>query len=283
MNYLMLTMVVLGVSIQSIAKKAYNNKVVGGAYSFSAASALLAMIVFIITSKGQLDFSVGLIKYSVLFAISYSAATAASFLAISTGSLSLTSLIIQYSLIIPTFYGFLMLGEEGKITLYIGIVLLLISLVFINFEGKQEKKITLKWMIFALIAFVGNGMCSTIQKVQQIEYGGKGKSELMIVALIITVVVLAIFAFVSEKGNVKTNLKTGSMWYIICGLANGIVNYLVLALSSRMDASVMFPVISAGGIILTALVSITIYKEKLSVQQKIGLVLGVVSIIALNV
>lgn len=279
----MLSLVVLGVSIQAIAKKAYNEKVTGGAFSFTAATALFALIIFIITSKGQFNFPPELLPYSAWFAICYCGACVCSFLAIVTGSLSLTSLVTQYSLIIPTFYGFIMLGEETKLTLFIGIALLLVSLIFINFEGKQEKKITLKWIIFVGIAFVANGACSTIQKVQQIEFDKMYKSELMIVALLITVVILLVVSLIKEKGKVVSNLKKCPVWYIICGVANGITNFLVLALSSRMPASVMFPVISAGGIILTAVVSMTIYKEKLSLQQKIGLVLGIVSIIALNI
>ena len=283
LNYLMLMLVVLGVSIQSIAIKAYKNKVQNVAYSFTVASVFFAMIIFIITSGGKLEFTSEILIYSVLFAVSYSAASVCSFLAISTGSLSLSSLVIQYSLIIPTFYGFIMLGESFKASLIVGILLLLISLVFINFEGKEEKKITFKWTIFAFLAFVGNGMCSTVQKVQQLEFGGKYKSELMIVALFISIIVLLCFALFTEKKNITYNLKKGFLWYLICGIANGIVNLLVLALSSKMPASVMFPVISAGGIILTAIVSVTIYKEKLSPQQKTGLILGIISIIALNI
>lgn len=60
------------------------------------------------------------------------------------------------------------------------------------------------------------------------------------------------------------------------------VNYLVLVLSNKMPASVMFPVISAGGVLLSALVSVMIYKEKLSAWQWLGIILGIIAIVALN-
>jgi multidrug transporter EmrE-like cation transporter len=67
------------------------------------------------------------------------------------------------------------------------------------------------------------------------------------------------------------------------GLANGGVNFLVLLLSLKMDASVMFPIISAGGILCATTLSVTVYKEKLSIVQKIGVALGVLAIVVLNI
>ena len=284
MNYLLLILVTLGVSTQQICKKAYNKKTGGGAFTFSAATSLVALIFFIITSKGEFHYPVKLWWYSFSFAICFCLASVCSFLAISTGSLSLTSLFTQYSLLIPTVYGLLFLNESASAFLLIGIVLLLISVIFVNFESKGEKKqITLKWLIFVFLAFVGNGACSAIQKVQQINFGGLYKNELMVAALGIVTVLLAIVSLFAEKENLAVNIKKGCGLFLICGFANGLVNFLVLVLSSKMPASVMFPVISAGGIVATALVSIFIYKEKLSKYQTIGLILGTISIIALNI
>ena len=282
MESILLILVVLGVSIQSISKKAYNEKNPSGAYSFSAASVVFALIVFLIVGKGKFEFEPRVLIYAVWFAVSYSVACVASFAAIATGSLSLTSLIIQYSLIVPSFYGLIALGEDISATLVIGLILLGISLIFVNLEGKSEKKITLKWVIFAFLAFAGNGACSTVQKAQQIEFNGMYKSELMIMALIISAIVVFAFAFFNEKKETAEHLKKGVVWYAVCGIANGLVNYFVLILSNTVPASVMFPIIAAGGIIVTALVSICLYKEKLSNQQKIGFVLGIFAIILLN-
>ncbi|MBR5528825.1 MAG: EamA family transporter [Clostridia bacterium] len=283
MNAIFLTLIIIGVSMQQVSKKAFNARVPGGVFGFSAASALAAAIVFLITSGGNLNFDPAIIAYSAAFATSYVTALVFSYLAVSTGSLSLSSLILQYSLIIPAFYGLVFLNEPAKTTLFIGIALLLVSVVLINLEGKTEKKtITLKWGIYALLAFVGNGACSTTQKIQQIRFDGNYKSEFMIIALIISVIVLGTIAIITEKRALIPNLKKGFVWYGMCGIFNGLSNFLVLVLSLRMAASVMFPVISAGGIAATAFISAFIYKEKMSGFQKAGLVLGIASIVMLN-
>ena len=281
-NILLLLTIVVFVSVQQVTKKAYNLKVSGGAMSYSAASCVAALVVFLITSGGKLTFSTEFLPYSLLFALSYSVTVVTGMLAIMVGPLSLTCLVTSFSLIVPTLYGIFVLQEPVSTNLFIGLGLLAAALVLINLEEKGEKKITLKWAIYVILAFVGNGMCSTVQKVQQIQLAGQYKSEFMIVALIISAVAMGIFALCTEKRQILPNLKTGFWLYAICGLANGGANFLVIFLSSRMAASVMFPVISAGGIVLTFLISLFFYKEKLSKWQILGSALGLVSVIFLN-
>jgi len=76
--------------------------------------------------------------------------------------------------------------------------------------------------------------------------------------------------------------KRGFWHFTLCGVANGVVNYLVLVLSNRLPASVMFPIISAGGVVLASLIAIFFYKEKLQWQQWLGMLLGILAIVALN-
>lgn len=282
MNAIFLLLVILGISAQHVTTKAYSTKA-GGAYSFSAAKTLTVLIVFTLTAGRNLTFSSESIIYSVAFAIAYSVNAIFTVLAINTGPLSLTSLIGQYSLIIPTLCGLLILNEEAGVALIIGIVLLLVSLLLINLEGKkEEKKITLKWGIYVFLSFVGNGGCSTIQKIQQIKCNGAYKSEFMIIALLISTIALFICTLISERDIMVHSFKKGFPYYSTCGLANGAVNFFVLVLATRMPASVMFPIISAGGIVTTALISIFVYKEKLSLPQKIGMVLGIEAVVVLG-
>jgi len=154
MNYLLLSLIILCQSVQNIAKKSYNLKESGGAYSFSAGSALAALLVFFLTSFGQLTFTADNVKWAVAFAAAYGISVVASMYAIRLGPLSLTSLLVSCSLIIPTFVGLIFLGEPVSEWLVIGIVLLLASLVLVNYEKKtSERKITLKWGLCVLAAF----------------------------------------------------------------------------------------------------------------------------------
>ena len=284
-NGILLALIVVFVSVQQVTKKAFSNRYTGGALTFSAASCVAALVVFLVTAGGDMQFSWDFVGYSLAFAGSYCFALVFGLLAIKVGPLSLSSLLTSFSLLIPTFYGIVALNEQTSVLLYLGLALLLGALVLINFEKKgEEKKITLRWVIYILLGFVGNGMCSTVQKIQQIQQTGLYKSEFMILALTISVVAVGLIAVFTERKQMIPALKKGAICFIPCGLANGIVNFLVIYLSApgRMAASVMFPVISGGGIVLTFLISLFVYKEKLSKWQLIGSGLGLISVVLLN-
>ncbi len=281
-NVILLCSIIVGVSAQSIIKKYYNNKSDDkGVFIFSAMSVLAACVFFVFSSGFKLHFTPEVLPYALGFAASFGTATVMGFLAIRSGSLSLTSLVTSYSLIIPSFYGIIFLHESASVWLWIGLALLAVSLFLIN-SKQGEVKITLKWVIFALLAFIGNGVCSTVQTVQQKTFDGQYKSELMIIALVIVAAVLFGIAFFSERDEIKPCLKCGTHWMLLCGLANGAVNLFVMLLSVRMNASLMFPLISAGGIVLTWVVSRFFYKEKLTVKQNLALVFGIVSVVFMN-
>ena len=294
MNALLLTLVVFGITTQHVTKKIYNQKNSGGAYTFSAISALVALLFFLIVSGGKLQFSAAIIPHAIGFAVTYSLSIVFTFLAIKEGPLSITSLITSYSLLIPSIYGLIAWGEEFTYLLLVGIVLLVISIFLVQFDPKkvamdakthpiEKKPLTLKWALYVSLAFIGGGGCSAFQKDQQLKFDGAYKNEFMIVALFITFIAISICALVFEKREVITYIRRGALLSSIGGAANGAVNLIVMMLSLRMAASVMFPIISAGGIVMASILSMTVYKEKLSAFQKVGLILGVSAIVVLNV
>lgn len=282
MNAVLLISIILGVSAQNIIKKPYTQKSGGkGAFIFGALSSMAAMLFFIVTSGG-FEWNVGVLPYAVGFAVSYAMAVVFSVLATACGPLSLTALVISFSLMIPTFYGLIFLHDERSVGLIPGLVLLGASLVLINLKS-DSVKITPKWLAFVFLAFVGNGMCSTVQKMQQDAFDGAYKNELMILALAMVSIGLLIISLFTELKSIKPCLKFG--WYLAlpCGIMNGIVNLFVMLLSARMPVSLMFPLVSGGGIVITYFVSRFIYKEKLTKLQLIGFVLGVGSVVLLNI
>ena len=105
----------------------------------------------------------------------------------------------------------------------------------------------------------------------------------MIVALVSGAVVLTIVSFIKEGKQISNYIKNGWLFGLLSGLFNGILNLLVMILSGRVSASFMFPLISAGGIIVTYLISKWVYKEELTKRQFVGFILGIASVIFLNI
>lgn len=244
--------------------------------------ALCAMVFFVAITRDW-SYSLPQLLPSAAFAVCYASATLFAVLAIKHGSLAKTTLIMSCSLLIPSFYGMLFLKEPVSATLVIGIILLVVALIMINYE-KDPAPATVKWAIFAFLAFVGNGMCSTVQKIEQNTYGDSGKNVFMIVALgLVAVIMFTMSAFSKdERENCKDIVGKGWIWAALCGVFNGLCNFLVLYLNPRIPASVLFPVISGGSVVMVFIYAILIQKEKFNARQKIGYALGVLSIVLLN-
>lgn len=278
----LLIAIIIGLTLQNTTKKSYNIATEkGGVYLFGIISALFAMVYFMFVSDG-FDWTSQLLLYALSFAISYAANVIFSVLAVSCGSLSLTALLCSYSLMIPTMYGVLFLREGVGVSFAIGLTLLVVSLLLVN-KNEGKASINIKWLLFTLLALVGNGMCCVVQNMQQRAFAGEYKSEFMIMSLGIVVLILLPMLVIFEKRKVITYIKKG--WHLgaICGVMNGLVNHFVMILSDRMSISLLFPLVSGGSIVATYFMSKYIYKEKLSVSQLIGFSLGTLSVVVLSI
>ncbi len=310
MAVLYIILIIIGLTAQNVAKKAFNVKFAdkaadtectanargggsGSVFTFGLISVLCTLLFFVFSSGFKLDFRLEVLPYSVGFALSYCTALIFSFYAIKYGSLSLSSLIGNYSLIIPTFFGILFLDEETSLFFFLGIAALMISLFLVNYKRTEKAEKTVdkgskgnrtdpRWFLFIALSFLGNGICSTVQTVQQKSFEGQYKSEMMIMALAIVAVILLTITLITERRNMIPVVKKGGIYMLLNGGFNGMVNLFVMLCAVIMNASVMFPIISAGGIIGTALISVLLYNEKLSKMQYVGFVLGIAAIVMLN-
>ena len=279
----MLGLAAMAVTCQNIFKKKFNKSCNGSAFFFTGMIAVCAMLFFVAFNR-DFYYAPALLGYSAGFALSYAAATIGAVLAMAHGSLAKSALIISCSLLIPGMYGILVLEEPTSATLWIGTPLLILALFLINYEKSAfAEKSSLKWCIFVFLAFLGNGMCSVVQKAKQ-KYTAEGNNLFMIVALAMVAIIMLAAAFLikEERIRIKKTIHHGVLPALICGVANGLTNLLVIYLNPRIPASTLFPVISGGNVTLSFLYSVLVLREKFSPRQTVGFLLGVIAIILLN-
>lgn len=284
MQYFLLLSVVLGAFLQNVFQKQYNLKTQGmnnASYVYNFMMAATSCILMIIVALFGFTFHLETLYYSLVFSVSYSLAVIFLFLAIHYGPLSLSSLFISFSLIIPTFYGLIFQQEQLSVFGIIGLICVFISIIMIN-SYKKGDKLSLKWFVFVILGFLGNGICSTVQKVHQINFPGMYQVEFMVFAMIVVTLIMGILLIFNRPTEFKPILKKGGVYASLTGGLNGMVNLLMLVLAAMLPATVLYPIVSGGGIALTFIVALTFYREKLSVVQYIGYFAGVASVILLS-
>ena len=286
MNYVLLALVALLLTLQKITQKRYNTICSSGAFLFSGMIALCAMCVFLAVTAVRQAFIWDPILWipAVGFGVSYAVGTVFVVLAIRNGSLAKTTLVTSYSLLVPAFSGLLILNESVRITMLAGILLLSLSLWLTHHRKEAEKKATVAWVVCVGLGFLGNGLCSTVQKLapHYADIAREGQSVYMILAFGLAALLLITASFLTKEREPGITLRRGAPLALLCGLCNGGVNLFVLFLNGRIPASVMFPTISAGQIILVCLYARLICRERYTKKQWAGFAVGILSVILLN-
>lgn len=243
-------------------------------------------------SKG-IDFSQS--KLVLLFALCFSVCNIFSVFALKTGPLGITGFVMSFSLIIPTLYGIIFLKENVGAIFYIAIALFVLSLLLVNVDfskkkGKEKVQITAKWVAFLSVAALTNGLCSVILTMagQQEKYPQNTKifhsAEFMLMALVLSALIILLSSLIFERKKLKGSIKFALIPASLTGFCTGIQNVLTMAFTGLflMPVAIYFPVLSGAQLILCFIFGRLIFKERYSPIQYVGIIIGLASVILLN-
>jgi len=156
MDYLFLFLITVGIYFQNICVKQFNTKIIdvrNASIIYSMFMSLSAAVVLGILFVFNHNICAETIFYAIGFGTSFATTLITQNLSIKEGPLSLTALIVSFSLLLPAIYGVIFLSESLSVFGYIGLVLLALSLLLINKLDRGEK-INKKWIICFYCIFV---------------------------------------------------------------------------------------------------------------------------------
>ena len=270
-------------SIMSSLFGRHNSKAENTSYLYSVIVTSAATITWGIICLLNEGFKLESIGFSVIYGAFYTIAMIGMFKAYQIGSVSLTAFIKQLSLIAVSVWGFIFWGNSLTLNIAIGIILIVVAL-YLCLKTKESggQKISLKWCLFAMMLLVGNAGCSIVQKYQQMAFNRNGNAFMFFGALF-SLLVSVVLYLINIKHKPKGITKHTLVYPVIGGISSAMLNLLILHLiTSSLSVSIIFPGIAVGGLSLTMFFSLVVYKEKLSVQQWCGFLIGVVALVFLN-
>ncbi len=209
--------------------------------------------------------------------------------AILGGSVSAT--IQRVSLIIPTIFAAIYYGEAFTRNHIFGVLLVLISIYLIIFLGKEKKqdqvskKDSSKILLYSLACFFGVGFSDVILKIAQQSYMGDTLDPAYITMLFPAALLTGLITLLFRRKDMPQfrSLKT---W--IGGLVLGCFNYaslyfFLMAMSSgNIPGTQLFPINSIGIIVLSTLLAILIYKEKINKFIIAGIAVAIAAIVLIT-
>lgn len=199
--------------------------------------------------------------------------------------LSVVSVATKMSVVIPIIFGLVYYKESLGTFKIIGIILALVALYLASIKTKDGIKIKPSNLIFPILVFLGSGIIDTTVKYLEGEFIAENdipifSAVIYAMSAIIGFVILAIQAL---KGKFEFQIKN-----VIGGIAIGIPNYfsiyfLVRAFRSGiLDSSGIFAINNVAIVMVSTILGIILFKEKLLPKNWIGIGLAVLSIILIS-
>ena len=210
------------------------------------------------------------------------------FLLLAKGGMTLYTLFLMTGgMTLPYLYGVLFLHEELTVFRSAGLVLIILSTALYNAGAGQQKRVSGHVWLLCGAVFVLNGFVSILSKMHQIEtilptsvtFGFAFWSSLS--GMLLT----SVFGVVLYRKCGKSALREAfgiktDFWFLLgvsaCAACAGGFSYLLQLFGAELlPATVLYPAITGGSILCSALADKLFFKTRLTPLQWFGLLLAV--------
>jgi drug/metabolite transporter (DMT)-like permease len=197
-----------------------------------------------------------------------------------------STIVSRMSLVIPASVSILIFGEHLNSWKAVGIALALISIYFTVYRKRIANEVNRSSSILIpILTFIGVGSIDACLKTAERNFL-HSMSEVLFVAILYT------FAFLGGLMTLAIRRADFSLIFqkqnLAGGILLGVINYFsiytfVLALTkAHLEGSKLFPINSVGIVALSTILSILLFKEKITAPKAIGLILALVAIYLIN-
>lgn len=195
---------------------------------------------------------------------------------------SVASVANKMSVVIPVAMAFLLYGDEVTFLKISGILLALLSVVFVSSRGGAAKGTDKAGWLLPLAVFLGSGIIDALVNYAQKEVVRSVDETACLTGLFFYAAglfgLLAFLLFYRRKK--ELNYGRTMLAGIVLGLPNYFSIYLVMrAISDNvMQSSVLYPVVNVGVVLGSTLCAFFFFSEKLSLTNWLGIVLSIAAI-----
>lgn len=291
MNFLLAILSASAHSVNSVSLRLYQTKFqksVADLRLYQGLVMLLAAILYWVLN----DFSLKLETAGFLLALCYGLDLVLTGITVSIcyqcGPMSLTSVISNACVVLPIAVGCIFYNERLNLNQIIGCVLLFITFVLPCFERTSGSgKISWKWFPLILLAFFFNGMGAVLLNIYGRVADAAGRNAYLSIGYFTCALLYLVISLFHHK---RMGLVPGKGFFspllalvLVCSaLGSFLGNGILMALNTKMPATILYPMVNGGIGVLVAIVSCTVFKEKLTVLKFIAILTGIASIVFLN-
>ena len=195
--------------------------------------------------------------------------------------ITLSTVSNKMSMVIPILIGIILFKEEITFFKILGIFLALGAIVFSSKEDKKSKKLSKMNIIILFLLFIGQGLADGI-----LNWGQRNILNSENMNLFFTMIFLSagfaggLYSIFKIKTSNLVMDKKSIFWGINLGIPNYLtLLYFIRSLKNELFSSYqVFPIVNIGVIVMCTILSVIIFKEKVSIFKWIGVGFGILAI-----
>lgn len=199
---------------------------------------------------------------------------------------AVSSVANKMSLVIPVAAGFILYNESLEGLKIAGILLAILAVSLVSIRKSDGIQIEKKYLFLPILIFIGSGYLDTFLKYVQNTQLSDGDIEIFSASLFLTAALIGSLILLGKRVFQGSTIQPKS---IVAGFALGVPNYfsihfLLQALDlPNLESTVVFPINNTGIVLLSTLLAILLFSERLSKLNWIGISLAVVSIVLIAI
>lgn len=274
MNYLLLFiasfLLAVDFAVNKLYQKTAGTGIVAG-LGFNSILGLFTAIIFLAANGFKCSVTVFSLVMATIFSILVMSYNIIGFRILKNGSMAVYTLFLMTGgMIVPYIYGLLFLDEMFSWIRTCGILLIIFAVILSNFS---KEKIDKKQILMCILVFVINGFTSVVSKVHQIEIGYETVSTNDFVILVgvmkLLVAGIAYLAVRVKSNRASMEKKSNKLWQmsvviLTSAIVSGVSFVLQLRGAQDLPASVLYPFLTGGTMVLSSIVGVIVFKEVIS-------------------
>jgi drug/metabolite transporter (DMT)-like permease len=187
----------------------------------------------------------------------------------------------KMSVVIPVLFGLFLYNESVSFLKILGISMAIFA-VYLASVKEEKYKNPKASILYPILLFLGSGAIDTLLKYLEKNYVPKEDISVFSGSLF---GFAALFGAIIILFNTLKKKESFGLNNIIAGIVLGVPNYfsiifLIKALQTKgFESSALFTINNVGIVVLSTLVGILLFKEKLSIKNIIGVILAILGIV----
>jgi drug/metabolite transporter (DMT)-like permease len=192
---------------------------------------------------------------------------------------AITASMIQLAVLIPITVSVLFYNETMSTNQLLGITLAVTSLPLLASKASQKLEIdkTILPMILLTILVVGFSQTSTKILIQS---GLQAENNFFFLAIFASASLLVMPLAYRNREQVR---KTDAAYGFGVGVFNLLSNRSLLIALTTLPGAIVFPVSSAGSLLMVTIAAIILFKEKVSRANIVGIILTILAVVLINI